>query len=351
MEAAKSSTFGILWKLLAVMLVVLASWMFNSIQPPPPKLCGSRGGPPVTASRIKLRDGRHLAYLQAGVPIEKAKFNIIYVHGFYSCRYDALPISQGVMKELGIHMVSFDRSGYGESDPDTKKTVKSTPLDIQELADQLGFGPKFYVIGFSMGGEIVWGCLKYIPHRLAGAALLGPVGNYWWPGFPANVSKAAWNEQLLPDKWAVGVAHYLPWLTYWWNTQKWFPASSVITQNPAIFSPGDVKVLHKFLARGHYMGQIVQQGEYNSLHRDMLVGFGTWEFDPMDLSNPFPDSEGAVHLWHGAEDRIVPAIMSRYISQKLGWIRYHEVPDAGHMLPLVDGMADAIVASLLVGDD
>jgi hypothetical protein len=26
-------------------------------------------------------------------------------------------------------------------------------------------GPKFHLIGFSVGGEIMWSCLKYIPHR------------------------------------------------------------------------------------------------------------------------------------------------------------------------------------------
>ena len=213
--------------------------------------------------------------------------------------------------------------------------------------------------------------------RLAGAALLGPVANYWWPGFPANVSKAAWDEQLVPDQWAVRVAHYAPWLTYWWNTQKLFPGSSVMAQRPHLFSPGDLKVLHKFKSRGHYMvrvlllslfvpeiriysifhlffepdqGQILQQGEHNSLHRDMMVGFGHWEFDPMDLENPFPNGEGSVHLWHGAEDRIVPVIMSRYLAQKLPWVQYRELPDAGHMFPLADGMADIIVRSLLLGD-
>jgi len=61
--------------------------------------------------------------------------------------------------------VSFDRPGYGESDPDPKRTPKSISLDIEELADKLGLGSRFYVIGFSMGGQVVWGCLKYIPHR------------------------------------------------------------------------------------------------------------------------------------------------------------------------------------------
>ena len=69
------------------------------------------------------------------------------------------------MDEFGIYMLSFDRPGYGESDPDPHRSVKSNAQDIEEIADQLELGPKFFVIGFSLGGEFVWGCLKHIPHR------------------------------------------------------------------------------------------------------------------------------------------------------------------------------------------
>lgn len=69
------------------------------------------------------------------------------------------------MHDLGIYIVSFDRPGYGESDPDPKRTRKSIALDIEELADQLALGTKVYIVGTSMGGQVVWGCLKYIPHR------------------------------------------------------------------------------------------------------------------------------------------------------------------------------------------
>lgn len=66
---------------------------------------------------------------------------------------------------MGIHIVGIDRPGYCESTPDPNRTPKSLALDVEELADQLDLGPKFYVVGFSMGGEAVWGLLKYIPHR------------------------------------------------------------------------------------------------------------------------------------------------------------------------------------------
>lgn len=142
---------------------------------------------------------------------------------------------------------------------------------IREIEEhELGNGPriffvwhdrsKFYIIGYSMGGQGVWGCLKYIPNRwesnaghlncslnsisnitckwaiccfknstsvsiwrlehrevsffccclfcynlwdvsrIAGATLLAPVINYWWPGFPANLSTEAYYQQLPQDR-------------------------------------------------------------------------------------------------------------------------------------------------------
>ena len=82
-------------------------------------------------------------------------------------------------------------------------------------------------------------------YRLAGATLLAPVINYWWPGFPADLSKKAYSLQLPQDQWAVGVAHYAPWLTYWWNTQKLFPPSGVITRRIENWNPQDIQIMSK----------------------------------------------------------------------------------------------------------
>lgn len=72
---------------------------------------------------------------------------------------------QEILKELSVYIVSFDRAGYGESDPNPGRSVKTDAFDIQELADKLGLGPKFYIVGISMGAYPTYGCLKYIPHR------------------------------------------------------------------------------------------------------------------------------------------------------------------------------------------
>jgi hypothetical protein len=76
-------------------------------------------------------------------------------------------VLQELMDEVGVYIVSFDRAGYGESDPNPKRSVRSEAFDIQELADQLQLGPRFYILGMSLGTYPIWACLKYIPHRQA----------------------------------------------------------------------------------------------------------------------------------------------------------------------------------------
>ncbi|KAF7804306.1 putative alpha/Beta hydrolase [Senna tora] len=341
---------GLLKIALAGVFVGFLAWAYLAIQPPPPKICGSPDGAPITAPRIKLRDGRHLAYKEHGVPKDAAKYKIIYVHGFDNCRHDAVvanTLSPEVVENLGVYIVSFDRPGYGESDPDPNRTVKSLALDIEELADQLQLGSKFFVVGLSMGGQVIWSCLKYIPQRLEGAAILAPVVNYWWSGLPANLTSEAYKQQKLQDQWTLRVGHYFPWLTYWWNTQKWFPSSSVIAHSPDILSRQDQEIVTKRPDRKNYVAQVKQQGDYESIYRDIIIGFGNWEFSPLDLENPFPNNEGSVHLWHGDDDLLVPVKLQRYIAQKLPWIHYHELPGAGHLFPYADGMSDTIIKSLL----
>ncbi|CAJ2673458.1 unnamed protein product [Trifolium pratense] len=339
-----------LTKIASIFLIGILALSYQAIIPPPPRTCGLPGGPPITSPRIKLRDGRHLAYKEYGVPRQLANHKIIFIHGFGSCRHDtviATNVPSGLLEELGVYIVSFDRPGYGESDADPKRSVKSLALDVEDLADKLGLGSKFYVMGFSMGGQAVWGCLRFIPHRLAGATLLTPVINYWWHGLPSNMSTKVYYDQPTQDQWAVRVAHYVPWLTFWWFSQNWFPTSSVVQGNPAIFSPQDLSIISNF-DKNEHKSQVKQQGEHESICRDAMIGFGSWDFDPLDLDNPFPDNTTQVHLWQGADDRLVPATLQRYIVQKLPWIQYHEVPGAGHLFPYIEEVGAAIIKTQLM---
>ena len=97
-------TYPFIKKGIRLQVLLLASLLRlvyqRAIRPPPPRICGAPGGPPVTAPRVKLRDGRHLAYLETGVPRAAAAHKIIFVHGFDSCRHDVLPASQDLLRRL-----------------------------------------------------------------------------------------------------------------------------------------------------------------------------------------------------------------------------------------------------------
>ncbi|CAN6877600.1 unnamed protein product [Brassica oleracea] len=109
------------------------------------------------SNRVKLRDGRLLAYRESGVPKEEAKYKIILVHGFGSSKDMNFSASKELIQELGVYLLFYDRSGYGDSDANTKRSLKSEVDDIAELADHLEIGPKFYLIGISMGSYPTWG--------------------------------------------------------------------------------------------------------------------------------------------------------------------------------------------------
>ncbi|KAF3321339.1 hydrolase, alpha/beta fold family protein [Carex littledalei] len=323
----------------------VAKLFYKAVEPPPPKLCGTEGGPPITAPRLRLRDGRYLAYCESGVPKEKAKYKIVSVHGFTGSRMDSIRASEEVMEELGVYMVGFDRPGYAESDPNPNRDVRSAALDVEELADALGLGPKFYLFGNSLGNHAVWGALKYIPERLAGAVLMAPVINYRWPGFPPELASETYNKQEGGDQWALRVAYYAPSILHWWMEQSWLPTSTVIKGTTYLPNKRDAEIRKARIADGGQkkkMDLATQQGRYESIYRDMKVMFGKWEFDPMDLPEPpFP-----VHLFQGDEDGLVPVTLQRYIADKLSWIKYHELPSTGHYLSSVPGLGDRVLRTM-----
>ncbi|KAF3340819.1 hydrolase, alpha/beta fold family protein [Carex littledalei] len=305
----------------------ISSWIVCPIKPRPTTICGSHGGPPITANRVQLKDGRHLAYRESGVKKTDALFKI------------------EVMEELGVYMVGFDRAGYGESDPNPNRDVRTAALDVEELADALGLGPKFYLFGHSLGNHAVSGALKYIPQRLDGAVLMAPVINYWWPGFPPELASESYNKQEVGDQWALRVAYYAPNILHWWMEQSWLPNSTAIKGTTYLPNKRDAEIQKRRIADGSHakkMDRVTQQGKYESIYRDMKVMFGKWEFDPMDLPEPpFP-----VHLFQGDEDGLVPVTLQRYIANKLSWIKYHELPSTGHYLSAVPGFGDKVLKTV-----
>ena len=72
-----------------------------------------------------------------------------------------------------------------------------------------------------------------------------PFLNFWWPIFPANLSREAFRRLPSSYRTTLQIAHYTPWLFYWWMTQTWFPSLS--TDQRAMFNDQDLEILKSFL--------------------------------------------------------------------------------------------------------
>ncbi|XP_030456695.1 uncharacterized protein LOC115677644 [Syzygium oleosum] len=345
----RESSAGVLGLLLGIFLVRMGMES-STVQAPPTETMEESTEleeyPPVTSSRIKLRDGRFLAYTERGVPKSRSNYKVVIVHGFGSSKEMNFPVSRELIEKLGIYIVLYDRAGYGDSDMNSKRTVKSEALDIQELAERLQLGSKFYVIGVSMGSYPTWSCLKYIPDRLAGVALVVPTVNYRWPSLPESLTKPDYRKKLI--RWSLRIASHAPGLLQWWVTQKWHPSEG----DPTLFNQRDIEVLKTTPGFPMFTPENLRRRRvFETLRSDFKVGFGKWEFDPMDLSDPFPKGASSVHIWQGHEDKVVPFQLQRFVSGKLPWIKYHEIPDGGHLLVHYNGVCDAIVKALLIGEE
>jgi pimeloyl-ACP methyl ester carboxylesterase len=110
------------------------------------------------AQTVEVADGRSVAYAEwgdvEGVPV-------IALHGTPGSRFGRPP-DEDQIKKRGIHLLTYDRAGYGRSERHRGRRVVDCVGDVAAIADHLGIG-EFATMGGSGGG----------PHVLAVAARLG----------------------------------------------------------------------------------------------------------------------------------------------------------------------------------
>lgn len=73
-----------------------------------------------------------------------------------------------LLKEFGIRLVTYDLPGFGESNPHLGRNLNSSAFDMLYLANAVGIGDKFWLLGYSSGAMHSWAALRYIPNRIAG---------------------------------------------------------------------------------------------------------------------------------------------------------------------------------------
>lgn len=105
----------------AVITFLVAGVIHQMVKPPPSRRCGSVNGPPVTSPRVRLSDGRYLAYKVRGAAKENAKHKVIINSGFSASKETYIPVSDvrslpkihaNLLEFCGRTCICFENSAY-----------------------------------------------------------------------------------------------------------------------------------------------------------------------------------------------------------------------------------------------
>jgi pimeloyl-ACP methyl ester carboxylesterase len=274
--------------------------------------------PTQTDNRIRLKDGRTLAYATYGDPQGKP---VLHFHGTPSSRMEGnLPLVDESATRLGIRLIVPDRPGMGLSDSRPGRTLLDWPDDVLELADALGLG-RFAVVGLSGGGPYVAACAYQIPQRLTAAGIISGVS-------PLDVPHALQGMDR-SDRQMFGLAGRAPWLlrlVFWYTARELRRnPDRALAQMAVELSAPDQAVLAESDIKGAFVQtslEAFRQGARGATW-DCVLFARPWGFRPQDIRVP-------VYLWHGEVDTTCPISMGRYMAGAIPGCRAHFLPQEGH---------------------
>ena len=274
----------------------------------------------ITEADISAADGRtlhvyvtHPDGLAGGAGISDSQVAVLWLHGSPNIGSPPEPLFASA-ETHGLRWVSYDRPGYGGSDPQDGRTVGSAAADVAAIADSLGIG-RFAVLGHSGGGPHALACAALLPERVSAAVSISAPAPFeadgldwfagWSPGIAAENRAAAAGRAALEEHWAQAEPEDMD----------------------AFFTEDDITALGgnwSWLAG--VAGQAMEQGTEGYLE-DLLASVAPWGFRPDAIDAP-------VLIMHGANDKMVPRRHGEWLAAHCPAAELRIVPDAGHITVL-----------------
>jgi pimeloyl-ACP methyl ester carboxylesterase len=234
--------------------------------------------------------------------------------------------------DKGVKFISYDRPGYGGSDPQPGRTVGDCAADVRAISTALGI-ERLGVIGWSGGGPHALACAALVEDvvpavvSIASVAPDGADGLDYFSGMgehnvkdikqgledPAasRLEMAAQREQMLTATADQLLEMY---------SSLYAPVdAAVMTGDYADFA---VATLHDGLAPG-------DQGWWDD--GEAIVRF-PWGFDPGSIRTP-------VLLSHGRQDRFVPFAHGEWLASRIPGVESRLTEDDGHMTFMNNNLA------------
>lgn len=259
---------------------------------------------PITGT-CELPDGRVLAFTEwgaaDGVPV-------IYHHGTPSSRLEHWP-DDSVLAEMRVRLVTFDRPGYGVSDPLPGRTLLDVAADVEHLADHLGL-ERFFLSGMSGGGPFVLATASVLGERVIRSAISCGLGPLDRAGALEGMNPAQAEELEIAREHPQRLAGHLEGLDL---------AGMMPEDELAAFGsiPGPVEMMLPAV------DEAMRQG-WAGVIADDLAFVGPWGFDLKVITTP-------LLLWHGDRDSVAPCHHSAYVAEQVPSALLKVCPGEGHV--------------------
>jgi pimeloyl-ACP methyl ester carboxylesterase len=254
---------------------------------------------------------------------------VVYFHGTPDCRLAVPPLTAEAAEGLNIRLVSFDRPGLGDSDPDEHSGPESVAEIVAELVDGLGLhNPVF--LAWSAGALFALAAAARLGDRCGGlvlAAPLAPLSSLEDPSVAAVVGsdRTAFAEmaaEMGPDEAARTLAPYL--VPYGASAelarQITAHVDNELDRAELEATPGATEMLAAAL-----MGTMVTG--MGGIERDLLAAGSPVDFAAITCPTVVISAE--------LDDRCPPA-MADWIAGRIDGAIHETVDGRGHLFPLGD---------------
>ncbi len=277
-------------------------------------------------NHIILSDRRRLGFAEFGDRLGKP---VLYFHGFPGSRLEAR-LADRISCESHIRFIGIDRPGYGLSSPKVGRTILDWADDVAELADQLDI-QQFSILGVSGGGPYAAACAYKIPHRLDAVGIVCGMGPVEIPGLMSKMSWTYRHGLRLAGRLPQMITALYPFPAALF---RYYPAYMLSIVSGKVAEPDKIALKNKKLIE-------VLSSSFREAFRHSL----RWPSgDVIPYSRPWGFSlkkiHMAVHLWHGAKDRIVPSTMGRYMAQTIPNSQPTFYANEGHFSIILNRIAD-----------
>ncbi len=276
-----------------------------------------------------LMAGNKVCYAEYGDP---DGIPVFFFHGWPGSRLQG-EIAHEVSQRLGIHLITPDRPGMGQSDYNPERKILDWPDIVVYLADKLGWN-HFNVLGLSGGTPYTLACTYKLPDRIEKAGICSAVPHYDWL---RKHESAIWylRRLILMEDNTPGALY--PWLNFMKSYISLFSSGGFLKPASLILKGKDKELLKdkRLVERA---AASIREGFSDSpkgLWYDLKLLISDWEIEFANIEKP-------IQYWHGEKDTLCPLSELDTQLEKNSRFNLYSYREEGHYSLPVNRMEDIL---------